>query len=437
MSLFTVGINHKTAPVSIRERVVFPPDHMETALYELTGTTEVPEAAILSTCNRTEIYYRLDQEADERVLHWLGHYHHLNSDELRPYLYSHAEDEAVRHTLRVACGLDSLVLGEPQILGQMKDAFQSASAAGTVGRQLGRLFQHAFSVAKTVRSSTAIGSSPVSVAFAAVSLAKQIFGDLSRLSALMIGAGETVELAARHLHANKLGRMIIANRSIDRARQVASQFGGDAITLSEIGNRLHEADIVISSTASPVPVLGKGAVESALRLRKRRPIFMVDIAVPRDIEAEVGELDDIYLYTVDDLEEVIQENLQSRREAANEAEAIIETQVMSFMGWLRAQDAVHTIRTFRERADGMKMEVLDKARQMLAHGRSGEEVAQFIAHTLTNKLLHAPCDALNRAARDGHIELLEAAHELFNLPTSLRDEDNGNGSHSPNDDTKP
>jgi glutamyl-tRNA reductase len=421
--LFTVGINHKTAPVGIRERVVFPPERMGEALRRL-HKMGVDEAAILSTCNRTEIYFRQNPATDdERVAHWLGEYHHVAPADLEPYLYHHREEDAVRHTLRVACGLDSLVLGEPQILGQMKLAYQSASEAGTLGRELGRLFQHAFSVAKNVRTSTAIGASPVSVAFAAVSLARQIFGDLHPLTALMIGAGETIELAARHLHSNQIGRILVANRTLDRARSLADQFDGEAITLTEIATRLADADIVISSTASPVPGLGKGTVERTLKARRHKPMFMVDIAVPRDIEQEVGDLDDVYLYTVDDLEEVIQENLKSRREAAHQAEEIIETQVLDFMGWLRAQDAVDTIRAFRDKATDIQQEVLDKAVQMAAHGKDPEEALRYLAHTLTNKLLHDPCTGLNHAAREGRLDLLDAAHTLFNLPQTRRPPD--------------
>ncbi|WP_040851505.1 glutamyl-tRNA reductase [Thiorhodospira sibirica] len=417
--LYTLGINHKTAPVAIRERVVFPPDKVEPALQELISAAHLPEAAILSTCNRTEIYFSQNTEnGDDAVIRWLGEYHKLRLDEFRPYLYQHGEADAVRHVMHVACGLDSLVLGEPQILGQMKTAYQAANTAGTMGRELGRLFQHAFSVAKNVRTATAIGASAVSVAFAAVSLARQIFGDLKPLTAMMIGAGETIELAARHLHTNKVGKLLVANRTLERANDLASQFGGEGLTLQQISERLAECDIVISSTASPVPILGKGAVERALKIRKHRPIFMVDIAVPRDIEPEVSELDDVYLYTVDDLEEVIQENLQSRREAATQAAEMIEAEVASFMGWLRAQEAVCTIRAFRHKAHSLQHEVLDKALQMAAAGRSTEDSLRYLAHTLTNKLLHDPCHRMNDAARQGRVELLEAAHSLFNLPES-------------------
>lgn len=421
MSLFALGLNHRTAPVDIRERLAFSPDGIEEALAQLVAATDSSEAAILSTCNRMEIYgCAADPMAAERMVRWLAEYRRFSVEDLTPHLYRFAGDQAVRHTMRVACGLDSMVLGEPQILGQMKDAFQNAAHAGTLGRSLGRLFQYAFSVAKQVRTTTAIGSSPVSVAFAAVRLARQIFGDLSPLTALMIGAGETIELAARHLHGAKIGRLLIANRSLDRAERLASEFGGEGMMLADIGDRLHEADIVISSTASPLPVLGKGTVERALKRRRHRPIFMVDIAVPRDIEPEVGELDDVYLYTVDDLQEVIEEGLQSRREAAGQAEEIIDNEVVHFMDWLRGQSSVGSIRALRDRAEEFQKEVIDKALRQLAAGKPPEEALRFLAHTLTNKLLHTPTTVLNRAAREGRGDIVAAAGEIFDLPAHDR-----------------
>ncbi len=416
MSLFTIGINHKTAPVDVRERVVFAPEHIQQALHEMRALKGVNEAAILSTCNRTEVYCQTDAPDEEpEIIEWLGTFHALAARELQPYLYRYEDESAVRHALRVACGLDSLVLGEPQILGQLKTAYQAANDAGTLGRQLGRLFQHAFAVAKQIRTDTAIGASPVSVAFAAVNLAKQIFGDLSRQTALMIGAGETIELAVRHLAANGIDRITVANRSLEKAQALAGQYGGEGMTLPAIGERLHEADIVISSTAAPLPILGKGAVERALKIRKHRPMFMVDIAVPRDIEPEVGTLDDVYLYTVDDLEEVINENLASRREAAQQAEDIIDLKVDDFMGWLRAQGAVSTIVAYRSKAEALREEVQAKARRLLSQGKPVDEVLDFLAHTLTNKLTHDATSRLNQAARDGNDELMKAAQALFNL----------------------
>jgi glutamyl-tRNA reductase len=375
----------------------------------------VNETVILSTCNRTEIYCILSEEDHEPLADWIGRFHGLPSSRVMPYLYSHFGLDAVQHLLRVSCGLDSLVLGEPQILGQVKAAYQTATDVGTTGKLLYKLFQHAFSAAKQIRTDTAIGNSPVSVAFAAVSLAKQIFSDLSEQTALLIGAGETIELAARHLSQNGIGRIIVANRTVEKAHILASQFEGYAIALTEISNHLAEADIVISSTASPLPVLGKGTVESALKERKHRPIFMVDIAVPRDIEPEVADLSDIYLYTVDDLDEVIQENMRSREEAATQAEEIIEQYVHDYMGWLRSLDAVELIQDYRSYAEQIRDEVTQKALQHLAKGKSPEETIRFIAHTLTNKLLHTPSTQIRQAGFNGQIELLEAANTLFQI----------------------
>ncbi len=413
MSLFTFGINHKTAPVTIRERVNFSPERIVGALRDLVKCATVEEAIILSTCNRTELYCGLGNEDGNPAVQWFQEYHKLSESDIQPYLYTHATDSAVRHVLRVASGLDSMVLGEPQILGQVKDAYRKAEEAGTIGKLLGKLFQHTFSVAKQVRTDTEIGSSPVSVAFAAVRLAQQIFDRLEEQTALLIGAGETIELAARHLHENGIGRMVVANRTVEKARQVAGEFDAYGIALSEIPAHLAEADIVISSTASPLPILGKGGVERSIRTRKHKPMLMVDIAVPRDIEPEVGELDDVYLYTVDDLQEVILENQHSREQAAVQAEEIIDNQVSHFIGWLRSQDAVSTIRAYRESANEIREDVLEKTRRMLARGENPEAAIKYLAHTLTNKLTHRPCSQLRQAAYKGDEELIEAAREIL------------------------
>ncbi len=415
MPLLAIGINHTSAPVALREQIAFAPERLSEALRELQGVNPVSEAAIISTCNRTELYCCLENLDDSAVIDWLSRYHALSRAELEPFLYRHPDGSAVRHILRVASGLDSMVLGEPQILGQVKDAYRTASDAGTLGMLLSRLFQHTFSVAKQVRTDTEIGTSAVSVAFAAVSLARQIFGDLSQQTALLIGAGETIELVARHLHENAIGRLIVANRTAERAHQLAAQFGGYAIALKEMPNHLPEADIVISSTASQLPILGKGAVERAIKQRKHRPIFMVDIAVPRDIEPEVAELNDIYLYTVDDLQEVIEENLHSRREAAKQAEEIIDVQTLQFMNWVRSLGAIATIRAYRDEADATRQEVLQAALQRLASGKDAADVLQWLAHTLTNKLTHAPSTRLREAGMEGQDALLDAARELFQL----------------------
>ncbi|CAK0772965.1 glutamyl-tRNA reductase [Gammaproteobacteria bacterium] len=415
MSLLAFGINHKTAPVAIRERVAFTPDRIEHALHQLAANDSTQEAAILSTCNRTEIYLGMESPKTEELLEWLANFHQLSGRDLAPYVYAYPDHAAVRHILRVASGLDSLILGEPQILGQMKLAYTAARNAGTISNLLDRLFQHTFAVAKQVRTDTAIGNSPVSVAFAAVSLARQIFSTLSERTALLIGAGETIELTARHLRQNGIGRIIVANRTLERAHLLAAELGGYAIALNEIPDHLAEADIVISSTASPEPILGKATVASAIKVRRHRPMFMVDIAVPRDIEPGVGDLSDVYLYTVDDLQEVIQENLRSRQEAAKQAEEIIDVQVTVFMGWVQSLEAVATICAYRAQAESLRDLELERAQRMLAAGRDPAEVLRLLARGLTNKFLHRPCTQLRQAAYDGRTEILTVAQKLFDL----------------------
>ncbi len=415
MTLLAFGINHKTAPVAIRERVAFTPEKLPLALQELRAHNHVNEAAILSTCNRTEVYCGVEADDPRELSEWFSRFHKLPHDEVEPFFYIHPDKDAVRHVLRVASGLDSLVLGEPQILGQMKQAYSQANHAGTVGHLLNRLFQHTFAVAKQVRTDTAIGASPVSVAFAAVSLSKQIFSDLSKHTAMLIGAGETIELVARHLHQSGIGRIIVANRTVEKAHTLACEFDGYAIALSEIPAHLAEADLVISSTASQLPILGKGAVESALKKRKHRPMLMVDIAVPRDIETQVGELEDIFLYTVDDLQEIIDEGLKSRQEAAQQAEEIIDTQVSHFMSWLRSLTAVDTIRQYRQHAETIRDQTMEHALRQLRAGKESDFVIQELARQLTNKLMHGPCVRMKQAGYDGEDTLLNVARELFNL----------------------
>ena len=415
MHLLAFGINHHTAPVDIREKAAFASDNLVSALHEVTGNGGASEAAIVSTCNRTELYCGLDPVHDELVIDWFCHYHRLNRSDIHPYLYQHPDQAAVKHLFRVAAGLDSMILGEPQILGQMKEAFATAHKAGATGKILNRLFQQTFTVAKQVRTDTAIGASAVSVASAAVRLAKQIFNQLSEQTVLLIGAGDMIDLCARHLKEQGVGHMIVANRTVERAQLVANQFGAEAISLAEMPLRLADADIVISSTASQLPILGKGAVERALKSRKHRPMFLVDIAVPRDIETEVAELNDVYLYTIDDLKEVVQENMESRQEAAREAEKIIDTQVVDFMRWVKSLDAVPTIRALRESADALREAELERARQRLARGDEPAKVIEQLARALTNKFTHAPTDVLRKADHDGNSALLEAARRLFDL----------------------
>lgn len=417
MAIYAFGINHKTAPVAVREQVAFTPDALPDALQQLVAQPAVAEVAILSTCNRTELYCGVNDDANSKdaVLEWFGQFHRLQRSEIEPYFYSYPDREAVRHILRVASGLDSMVLGEPQILGQIKQAYGKASDAKTVGPMLNRLFQHTFSVAKQVRSDTAIGASPVSVAFAAVSLSKQIFSSLEKQTALLIGAGETIELVARHLKENSVGRIIIANRTFEKAHAIATEVGGYAIALDELSCHLAEADIIIASTASKLPILGKGAVETALKQRKHKPVFMVDIAVPRDIEPEVATLDDVYLYTVDDLKEIIDEGMRSRREAALQAEEIIDVEANHFMAWLRSLAAVESIRRYREIAEQTRDEVVLQGLRQLDAGKDAKQVLQDMARLLTNRMLHQPCEQMRQAGYAGRSDLLLAADDLLQL----------------------
>ncbi len=415
MTLLSVGINHNTAPVSLRERLAFPAEILPHSLQELWKIREISEAAILSTCNRTEFYCDLETANKQIVIDWIAENRRLHTSEFAPYLYCHSDNDLIRHMFRVACGLDSMILGEPQILGQMKVAYQTANDAGTLGKHLGKLFQHTFSAAKKVRTDTEIGSSAVSVAFAAVRLAQQIYDNLNDLTAILIGAGETIELTARHLHQQGIGRIIIANRTYDNAHTLASQFNGYAIALSELPIHLAEADILVSSTASQLPILGKGRVESAIKKRKHKPMFMVDLAVPRDIEAEVDQLPDVYLYTVDDLQNTISENMSSRRQAAEQAEEIIDTQVEHFLAWLRSQGAQSTIRDFRLQAEQIRNEALQKALTSLKNHDNPEEALAWLAHTLTNKLIHTPSTQIRQAGANERHDLVAAAREIFKL----------------------
>ncbi len=415
MTLLALGINYTTAPVSVRERLAFPEEILRDAVTDLWQQQDISEAAILSTCNRTEIYCTTQGQGVGPVIDWISRNRQLKHAEFQPYLYAHTDNALIRHIFRVASGLESMILGEPQILGQMKSAYQTASQAGTLGKSLGTLFQHTFSTAKKVRTDTEIGSSSVSVAFAAVQLSKQIFDDLSEQTAVLIGAGETIELTARHLHQNGVGRIIIANRTYDKAHTLASQFNGYAIALSELPLHIAEADIIVSSTASQLPILGKGLVESAITKRKHKPIFMVDLAVPRDIEPEVAKLNDVYLYTVDDLQNIIKDNLNSRHQAAEQAEEIIDTNVEHFLSWMKAQTVQSMIVDYRQQASVLQQESLKKALTSLQNGGSPEEIMQQLAHTLTNKLTHTPCTQLRKASENEGHDLIAAAREIFKL----------------------
>ena len=413
MSLVVVGINHRTAPVDVRERVVFEPSRVPDALRELASLPAIDEAVIVSTCNRTELYC-VTESGDAQLAEWLQSYHQLGSS-IHHCLYRLDDMRAVAHAFAVASWLDSMVLGEPQILGQLKDAYRTAQEAGTTGPMLNRIFQAAFSVAKRVRTETQIGANAVSVASAAVAMAKNVFASFENRTALMVGAGETIALAARHLHADGLRRMIVANRSVDRARELAAEFQGFAISLDDIPAHLREADIVIASTASPNAIITRDMAANALRARKRRPMFMVDIAVPRDIEPEVAQLEDVYLFTVDDLQSVVNENMENRRQAAREADQMIATEVDRFEMRLRTRSAAPTIRRLREEAERTRQHTLDQARRMLATGRSNEEVLDCLSATLTNRLIHAPSQRLRDAAESGDSEIIETIADIYHL----------------------
>ena len=415
MHLLTIGLNHQTAPIEIREKASFEPKLIEPALKDLVHSHGICEAAILSTCNRTEIYCGLEGEGHDYLLTWFSRHSGLDFRELSDRVYKHPDEAAVRHAFRVACGLDSMVLGETQILGQMKDAFNTASRFGTAGRILNRLFQHSFSVAKKVRTDTAIGENAVSVAYTGVNLARQLFTHLSEQTVILIGAGETIELVARYLKQNRVRHIIIANRSIGNAAALAKDLGSEAIALSRIPERLHEADIVVASTASSLPILGKGSIEAALKKRKHRPMLLLDLAVPRDIEPEVSQLHDAYLYTIDDLKSLVEENRGLRQQAAGAAENIIDLQVVKFMRWMRSLESVPIIRSFRQDLNDLRKSELDKALKKLEIGADPETVLVQFARDMVNKVAHKPSQVLRQADEDGNNTIIDAAKKLFDI----------------------
>ena len=423
MRLLALGLNHQTAPLDLREKVAFAPEAMPDALSDLARQPGVNEALIISTCNRTELYVEIEPGSESVAQRWLFDHHRLNERRLDEFLYTHADNAAVRHLFRVATGLDSMVLGEPQILGQVKDAYQAARSAGTLRSSMERLLQQTFAVAKRVRTDTRIGANSVSVAFTAVRLAEKLFANLSDACVLLVGAGETIELAARHLAESRVRRLIIANRSLENAQALAANLSAYAIPLSDLPQHLAEADIVISSTASREPVITRAMVENAIEVRRRRPMFLVDIAMPRDIEASVAELEDVFLYTIDDLRRVIDENLRSRQAAAREAEALIDLQVEHYLAWRHALHDQNPIMQMRRDAETQRDAVLSRARQLLANGRDPQQALEFLANTLTNKLLHAPSASLRDAALRGDTELLRAATRLFEIKDESPDAD--------------
>ena len=411
--IFTLGINHHSAPLAIRERLAFHAEKLHQALADLTRSKQVNEVAILSTCNRTEIYCAA--ETPEVVIDWLSRYHQVERHEILPYLYTHDQPEAIRHAFRVASGLDSMVIGEPQILGQMKDAVRVAEESGTLGTQLHKLFQRSFSVAKEVRSTTAIGANIVSMAAAGVHLAERIFESIETQRILFIGAGEMIELCAAHFCARQPKQVTVANRTIERGQALAERYHGAAIRLDDLAAHIAQHDIIVSCTASPLPIIGLGMAERAVKARRHRPMFMVDLAVPRDIEQEVGDLDDVFLYTVDDLAQVVESGMESRQAAVVEAEMIIANRVQDFLGWLQSRDTVPVIRSLRDAGERMRRHEIEHAMKLLAKGESPEKVLEHLSHRLTNKILHAPTQALNLAEGSERSELQAAAARLFHL----------------------
>lgn len=419
MTLLVLGINHKTAPVSLRERVIFSPDMLGNALHSLNQQPLVQGGVVLSTCNRTELYLSIEKNNDGSALHqlinWLCQYHKLPIDDLKKSLYWYKDFEMVNHLMRVACGLDSLVLGEPQIFGQVKKAFAQSQECHKLNNELERLFHKSFSVAKRVRTETDIGSSAVSVAFAACTLARQIFVSMSEVNVLLIGAGETIELVARYLREHQVKKMMIANRTLERAQVLANEVQADFITLPEIDSRLYKADIIISSTASPLPIIGKGMVERSLKARRNQPMLFIDIAVPRDIEPEVGKLSNVYLYTVDDLNAIIEHNLSQRKAAAVQAEDIIQQESLNFMEWMRSQSAVSSIRDYRSMADNIRENLVAKTLAAIQQGADVESAINEFSYKLTNRLIHAPTKSLQKAAGNGDLEQLHLLRDSLGL----------------------
>ena len=413
MQLTAVGLNHQTAPLSIREKLAFTAASLPEAVRNLARSKAAKEAVILSTCNRTELYCVGETE---QIIEWLAQYHNLPAEEIRPYLYTLDNNETIRHAFRVACGLDSMVLGEPQILGQIKDAVRVAQEQESINTNLNALFQKTFAVAKEVRTDTAVGENSVSMASASVKLAEQIFPDISDLNVLFIGAGEMIELVATYFAAKSPKLITVANRTLPRAQELCDKLGLNAepCLLTELPDILHEYDVVVSSTASQLPLVGKGMVERALRLRLNMPMFLLDLAVPRDIEAEVGELNDAYLYTVDDMMGIVQNGKEARQKAAAAAEAMVEEKVGEFVRLQQSRQSVPLIRALRDEGERARRQVLENAMKQLAKGASAEEVLERLSIQLTNKLLHSPTQTLNKAGSENS-NLVDAVAQIYQL----------------------
>jgi glutamyl-tRNA reductase len=427
MPFFTVGLNHHSAPVALREKVAFTPDKLVESLVDFRGkfgknpNTDIAEneLVILSTCNRTELYVHSSELRQEALTHWLASIHTVNPDDIAQHIYHHSETKAIEHLMRVSAGLDSLILGEPQILGQVKQSFMEAKRAGTVNSHFEKLFQTTFAVAKQVRSQTDIGASAVSVAYAAVKLTKQIFSAIDKSDVLLVGAGETIELVAKHLQEANAKSITVANRTLKNAETLAQSLGGQAITISQIPAHLGEADVVISSTASALPLIGKGMVESALKSRKHKPMLLLDLAVPRDIESEVSDLDDAYLYTVDDLQDIIVQNLANRELAAEQASALIKEKVQDFALRLQQSQHIDLIKNYREQSQQLRDELTQKAMQRINDGENAEVVLQELSYKLSQQMMHGPTKALQAAIQQQHTQSLNLLSDAFNLGASM------------------
>jgi glutamyl-tRNA reductase len=411
MSLYTLGLNHTTAPLDVRARVAFAPDALSGALRDLTSSREVKEAAILSTCNRTEVYFHGGEP--EGVARWLEKTHTLTPATLSPYVYTLNERDAVSHAFRVASGLDSMVLGEPQILGQMKQAVREAEAAGSLGLVLNRLFQRTFAVAKDVRTQTDIGTASISMAAAAVKIAERLFPSLSEQQLLLVGAGEMIELAATHFASRKPRSITVANRTLERGSHLANRFGADAITLNELTERLAQFDVVVTCTASTLPIIGKGMLERVVKQRRHAPVLIVDLGVPRDVEAEAAELDDVFLYSVDDLSDIVKDNLQIRRDAVVQAERMIADQASHFLRWLQGRSVVPTIANVSSHHEALRKREVERAQRMLANGTAPADVVEALSRSLTNKFLHPSLAALNAAGEAERAELIALFSRIY------------------------
>jgi glutamyl-tRNA reductase len=418
MSLFVLGLNHRTAPVDIREKVAFPNDRQRPALEDLVQSSHASEAVLVSTCNRTELYLRGDEDVLSRATDWLTSRPSAANLDLGPHLYQLKDDEAARHAFRVAAGLDSMILGEPQILGQVRHSVKVASEAGTLSGPLDRLFQDTFQAAKRIRTETEIGATSVSMAAAALKLAQQLFGDIREVRLLLIGVGEMISLAATHFAAQSPKAIVVANRTVSRARELAEMFNSptcetSAMSLAEVPDRIHEFDAVITSTASSLPIIGKGMIEKALKLRKHKPMFFVDLAVPRDVEAAVGDMDDVYLYTLDSLGKIIQQNMATREAALEDAEKIVDAHAAQYQHWLTSRGTVPVIQQLRMRADQYRATELERAQKLLARGENPQQVLELLAQGLTNKFLHHPMTALKRVQPEEREALTAALEKLY------------------------